>query len=439
MRHTGMIDSTDTCGLREHPRYFPMQLITDTELTLEQNYFRDKLRRHNLFLHGWGVVCGAAVCRVPIPSSADFEPWKVKITPGYIIGPYGDEIYIDCEYTIDIRTGRADQSQADPFCSEPMAQSLESPVYVAVKYKEIKKRPVRVQPVGCGCDETRCEYSRLQDSYEVGILPQCPESHRDQQSSLAGCLLHCPPCPSDPWVVLARVEFEDDGTITTIDPTVCRRSVTSHASPFFQQNYIGTWLVLGPILFDSGNSLDDIINIPEGIINQRPVHNDGTTAYRNNRGFKQWKHRNFVGIDWNNIHDIEDSIHQHLPGNNINDPFDPNDDTNFAGKHRVLAFFLNYIRSPGLRQTRLFVRSDDAIKVFLNNKEITDLTFDSTRDILTDFPVEQCAKIELNPSDDGNVLLIAVAEENFEWGFSARIENDRGLRITTDKSLVVRQ
>ena len=49
-------------GLLERPRYFPRQLISDVELTLEQQYFRDRLRRHNRLLHGWGVVCGALVC-----------------------------------------------------------------------------------------------------------------------------------------------------------------------------------------------------------------------------------------------------------------------------------------------------------------------------------------------------------------------------------------
>ncbi len=33
----------------ERPRYFPRQLITPVEMTLEQTYFRDKLRRPTAF------------------------------------------------------------------------------------------------------------------------------------------------------------------------------------------------------------------------------------------------------------------------------------------------------------------------------------------------------------------------------------------------------
>ena len=52
-------------SIAELPRYYPRQLITPDDLTLEQNYFRDRLRRHNRLLHGWGVVCGALVCPEP--------------------------------------------------------------------------------------------------------------------------------------------------------------------------------------------------------------------------------------------------------------------------------------------------------------------------------------------------------------------------------------
>ena len=48
-------------------------------------------------------------------------------------------------------------------------------LYVAVKYKEITCRPVRVQPNGCGCDDSQCENSRIRDGYEFGVLDECPE------------------------------------------------------------------------------------------------------------------------------------------------------------------------------------------------------------------------------------------------------------------------
>src|SRR2546425_986364 len=93
-------ESTVLC----RPRYFPRQLITPEEMMLEAQYFRDKLRRHNRLMHGWGVVCGAVVCRVPkcnqpetnqSKSGPEYEPWKVLVKPGYILGPCGDEIILE--------------------------------------------------------------------------------------------------------------------------------------------------------------------------------------------------------------------------------------------------------------------------------------------------------------------------------------------------------
>lgn len=116
-------------GILERPRYFPRQLITPTELTLEQTYFRDKLRRHNRFLHGWGVVCGAQVCLVPKADKSGAEPWKVQIEPGYIRGPYGDEIVIETKRIADMPTGGVTSRPGDP--AGELTDPWCSPVYVA--------------------------------------------------------------------------------------------------------------------------------------------------------------------------------------------------------------------------------------------------------------------------------------------------------------------
>lgn len=215
----------------ERPCYFPGQMISDVELTLNTDYTLNKLRQHNRLLHGWGVVCGAVVC--PIPEM----PWQIKITPGYILGPYGDTISISDAHTVDIRGsgsgGVTDDplSHDDPWCSDVLKEPENGCLYVAVKYHSFKVRPVRVQPPGCGCDENRCEYSRIRDGYEIGFLPKCPESHQnppdfDEQVG-RGQISACPPVADDPWVVLAKVFVDDQGTIADVDNLSCRRMVLS--------------------------------------------------------------------------------------------------------------------------------------------------------------------------------------------------------------------
>src|SRR5262245_18797752 len=260
-------------GLLERPRYFPRQLITPAEMTLEQNYFRDKLRRHNRLLHGWGVVCGALVCLVPNADKSDAEPWKVAVHPGYILGPLGDEIVIDRVRVVDLRTeglisvcGEPAGEVVDPWCSDVFVRRQEEggdiTLYVAAKYKEVLTRPVRVQPASCGCSDTQCEFSRFCDGYEIGILDRCPDSHQNPpavnlQELFPGKLLDCPDCPSDPWVVLAKVVVNSDGVIQEIDNCFCRRIVVSFSRLWFRCTSIDISSVSPDVLTqgDKGQSL----------------------------------------------------------------------------------------------------------------------------------------------------------------------------------------
>lgn len=236
--------TADVCktGILERPRYFPRQLITPVELTLEQTYFRDKLRRHNRLLHGWGVVCGAEICAVPNADGKGLQAWKVKVKPGYILGPYGDEIVIGKERILDLRVASSiggpedlTPEMSDPWCRPVYREKLPELVYVAVKYREIMTRQVRVQPAGCGCDDAPCEYSRFCDGYEFGMLMSCPESHlhppelQDVANLAFQSILDCPDCPEDPWVVLGAVHLDSKGQVQGIDNCSYRRIVVSAA------------------------------------------------------------------------------------------------------------------------------------------------------------------------------------------------------------------
>ncbi|MCM3870584.1 MAG: hypothetical protein ND895_07825 [Pyrinomonadaceae bacterium] len=233
-----------TCGPSsgERPRYYARQLITSDDLTLEQEYFRNRLRLHNRMLHGWGVVCGAKVCLLPKAgengNGKRFEPWMVVVKPGYALDPCGNEIHIDCARPVDLRkrdgvngvTGEPCVEAMDPWCVEVFDEQAADELYVAVRYKQYATRPVRVQPTGCGCDDTHCENSRWRDGYEIRILDYCPDTHTDRpdlETLGHGPNPECPPChPDDAWVVLARVTVAEDGAVQ-IDNCQCRRLVLS--------------------------------------------------------------------------------------------------------------------------------------------------------------------------------------------------------------------
>jgi hypothetical protein len=224
-----MNSQTYTCNGAgsERVRYFSRQLITADDMLAEQQYFRQKLRRHNRYLHGWGVVCGLKVIAVP----TEELPWRVKIDAGYALVPYGDEIYLAEPFCLDL--AKCLESVPDP--CEPGEPPKPVPpktgkLYVAIRYVECETRPVRIHPLGCACEDTLCEYSRIRDDFEISCLPEPPPN--DPPPLLCDLLAEkqlppCPPCPESPWVVLAEVtlpkEMEQAITDADIDNFVRRQ------------------------------------------------------------------------------------------------------------------------------------------------------------------------------------------------------------------------
>lgn len=224
----------------ERPRYYPRQLVTPDVLTLGQEYLRNKQRIHNRMLHGWGVVCGLMVCPVPVASGTGYEPWKVLVLPGYALAPSGEGVLVECQRVLDLRdspncSDPCSEPAEDPWCTEVYVQRDPGVYYIAIRYSETVVRPERVQPAGCGCDDQRCEHSRLRDGYEIGVLCDCPISNTTPPptdfASLLKCdNMGCPECAAGPWVGLARVEVNEDGAIVLIDNCACRRLVVSFAN-----------------------------------------------------------------------------------------------------------------------------------------------------------------------------------------------------------------
>jgi hypothetical protein len=77
----------------KRPLFFAGRLLDAATLTAEQEYHREKLRRHDRALLGYGVVSGLAVRVEPAAGSGGSH---VVIEPGYAIDPNGEEVSIPC-------------------------------------------------------------------------------------------------------------------------------------------------------------------------------------------------------------------------------------------------------------------------------------------------------------------------------------------------------
>src|SRR6266536_515018 len=160
-----------SCATLERVNWFPRQLVADVDLRTDRDYFLQKLRRHNRFLHGWGVVCGLDVTA----AATDASPWLVEIGSGYALGPYGDDIYVAEPVLFDLAKCGPD-AVSDPCAPDTVhgVGGLTGEVYIAIKYAECLARPVRALPSGCGCEEEDCEYSRIRDSFQISCLKDLP-------------------------------------------------------------------------------------------------------------------------------------------------------------------------------------------------------------------------------------------------------------------------
>jgi hypothetical protein len=223
-------------GGLERLRYFQRQLLSADDMTVEQDYFREKLRRHNRFLHGFGVVCGLEVTAAP----TDEKPWRVKVGPGYALSPQGDEIDVAEAAYLDLAECGPDAT-TDP-CDPGLLHGRPArgnTVYVAVKYAECLARPVR-GAVSCGCDDTSCEYSRVRDSFELACLEQFPLSHIRGARDLCaeGAIVNCPTEHADPWIVLARVKLPGSPEVEVAEANVDNVRLQLHSTWSIQQQVI---------------------------------------------------------------------------------------------------------------------------------------------------------------------------------------------------------
>jgi hypothetical protein len=77
----------------KRPIYFSGRLLDAATLTAEQEYHREKIRRHNRALFGYGVVTGL---HVRVEGSAGGAGPKIVVGAGYAVDRHGEEICLPC-------------------------------------------------------------------------------------------------------------------------------------------------------------------------------------------------------------------------------------------------------------------------------------------------------------------------------------------------------
>ena len=162
------------CGSQEcieRPRFFCGQLLTDKDLDAAQRYVIEKNRLHNRYLVGKGVVCGLVVRCEPCDGES------VVVEPGYAIDCCGNDVVVcdpepfnvidyieecfgskkpDCDGPVRTRRAVCDEGPKEYCLVLSYAEELSQKSTALVRDK--------------GCQESRCEFSRVRETFRLDLV-----------------------------------------------------------------------------------------------------------------------------------------------------------------------------------------------------------------------------------------------------------------------------
>ncbi len=165
--------------------------LSTKSLQLEQLYRRQRLWRHNRYLHDQGVVCGLQV----VPTGDRSIPWGLLVCPGYAVDCCGSEIKVPDQAILNIQ---------EYLWAKP-AEQLEF-AYVAIRFSEEPVQPHPIPSATCGCEETTYAASRIRDSFQLDVLWEDSDSGQGEIPDLCERpVMPCPDCTDRTHVILARV------------------------------------------------------------------------------------------------------------------------------------------------------------------------------------------------------------------------------------------
>lgn len=136
-------------------RYFKGRLLTAEDFEREQTYLLDRSRRHNRFLHGWGIVTGLDVELVR-------RSREIEVAPGLAIDCAGNEIVVP-----------------SVVCVKLPAAAKE--LFVALSYREVEEQPIATL-------EPEMQMGVIRESFELALVDENPSSdHRRLGPGTPGC------------------------------------------------------------------------------------------------------------------------------------------------------------------------------------------------------------------------------------------------------------
>jgi len=153
------------CGfdpfVRNH--FFTSKMMGAGDFSAETRFHSEKMRHHNVRLHGSGTVCGLEVKQ---HGSSDCVTKYVIVRPGSALDCCGHEILVvDDEYLEVAR---------DPDVLALANDSLLHTLQVCVSWRECGTEEVPVLYDECGCDDDKCAPNRILEGFAFDVRVDPP-------------------------------------------------------------------------------------------------------------------------------------------------------------------------------------------------------------------------------------------------------------------------
>jgi hypothetical protein len=169
----------------ERPNYFCGHLLTDTDLTLQQRYFREKTRLYHRALDGHGIVCGLRL-------TCDHNcSGKVLVSRGYAIDNCGNDLIVAEQTPVDVISLLAEKKLIlqEPLSDPGRPEHGESDCdfqqcfYLTIRYQEEETEFAAPLVSGCQPMVSECEPTRISETVKFDVVDTLP-SEKSAEFSL---------------------------------------------------------------------------------------------------------------------------------------------------------------------------------------------------------------------------------------------------------------
>ena len=170
-QNTHLCDHDESGGLLPNRpwdavNYHYGMLLGVEDFVTDQSYHRGKMRLHNAWLHGSGVVWGLKV-------SADIARGELRVEPGLGLDGFGRELHSDQPQCVNVgRWFAAHRDDAGFTFTEAADGTITFDAHIVLRHRACLMRPVPALLDSCAGAQSQTAYSRIQEAFELLLKPE---------------------------------------------------------------------------------------------------------------------------------------------------------------------------------------------------------------------------------------------------------------------------